>query len=209
MSDVPEQSPDTDGPLNLFDTITATVVDAPAETMPQQPARKTASQKARELISGTKINSEAGEDRGRNRRTAKKTANTTRKTEPASKPGEFVEPMTEMYTWLGMGVSVLDMRTGHIIEDDQGLPHTPCAETILEAAPKIAQAWDELAQRNPAVRKALRGLTTTSVAGQLIMAHAPIALVMIQAHVIGQNNVHDHDVRVDHEAYTDANENRD
>lgn len=96
---------------------------------------------------------------------------------PASKPGEFVEPLTQFYTMAGMGVAMLDARGGH---DD----HT-CGPTIAENAVKIATAWDELAQKNDQVRKTLRTMLQGSAWAGVIGAHLPIAMAIFSQHMPG------------------------
>jgi len=187
-----EEMPDGQG-VNLFEHVTASIVgDAPNPDGPiEEPDDgRSPFEIARERINAArgKVNTEAGEARGKNTR---KRATTARKTVPASKPGEFVEPIRDLYTYMGMGLSVYDMRQGHVITDNDGNMITPCGMSVIENADKIANAWDELAQKNPAVRKALRGLVTTSIAGQLIAAHAPIVFAIVQGHVIGTNE-HNH-----------------
>lgn len=173
---------------NLFDHITATYVgDAPIadESAPEM----VEDSRSPLEIAKERIQQARGINPATGQKERKKRSTTTRaKAVPASKPGEFVEPMTDMYTWLGMGMSMFDFHSGHVETDSNGMPVAPCGVTIVKNAPKIAEAWDTLAQKNPAVRKALRGLTTTSIAGQLIMAHAPIAAAIIQGHVIGTRN---------------------
>lgn len=96
---------------------------------------------------------------------------------PASKPGEFVEPLTQMYTMIGMGTVALDVRAGH--EDHN------CGPTIVENAEKIAQSWDELAQKNDNVRKALRTMLQGSAWAGVIGAHLPIAMAIFSNHAPG------------------------
>jgi len=85
---------------------------------------------------------------------------------PPSKKGEFVDDITMFYTTIGMGVALKDQQ---------------CGTAIVQSAPGIAEAWDKLAESNPAVRKALRTLTKSTAIGAVIAAHAPV-LMAIGAH---------------------------
>lgn len=82
-------------------------------------------------------------------------------------PGAFVEPLTQLYAMLGVGLSPVSPKT---------------AATIVAQAVPCAEAWDKAAQENEAIRKALESLTKTSVYGALIMAHAPIAISALREH---------------------------
>lgn len=79
------------------------------------------------------------------------------------KPGKLVAPLTEMYTFLGMGCMMFD---------------TDISTAILENAEPCAQALDKLAEKNPAVRKLLYALVETSAWGLVISAHLPILLAL-------------------------------
>lgn len=93
--------------------------------------------------------------------------------EPASKPGEFVEPLTEFYVLAGMTVSMLDKK-------DQ-----VCGPAIAESAESCAKAWDELAQKNPAVRHAIRSMLQVSAVGAVVSAHLPIMIAILTQHMPG------------------------
>lgn len=90
--------------------------------------------------------------------------------EPASKPGEFVGPLEELYALAGLGVSMFD---------SDGV----CGPAIANSAHDAAVAWDELAQKNPAVRRSLRKLTQGSAWGTVLAAHLPIAIAIAGAHM--------------------------
>jgi hypothetical protein len=90
--------------------------------------------------------------------------------ERASKPGEFIEPLEEMYALAGFGVSMFD---------HDGV----CGPAIANSAHQAAVAWDELAQKNPAVRRSLRKLTQGSAWAGVFTAHLPIALAIFTAHM--------------------------
>lgn len=94
----------------------------------------------------------------------------SKKRAPAAKHGAFTEPLTEMYAAVGMILFQFD---------------PTCARAILEAGPKAAQSLDDLAYQNPAVRRALTSLTTTSAIGMVIAAHAPILMAIYMHHSPG------------------------
>lgn len=83
---------------------------------------------------------------------------------PSSK--ELQEAITGLYVTLGVAVSMVDPL---------------CGMAIGEHASSIAEAWDSLAQNNPAVAKALKSMTGVSGWGGLLVAHTPF-LMMIAAH---------------------------
>lgn len=97
-----------------------------------------------------------------------------RATEPASKPGEFVEPLEQMYTIAGIGIDMFD-RKDHVADS--------CGQIVASSAHDIAVAWDELAQKNPQVRKTLRKLTQGSAWGGVFAAHLPIAIAIMANHM--------------------------
>ena len=113
--------------------------------------------------------------RKRSSPTAKATKATTarRVAEPPSKPGTFVEPLETIYSMVGVGVSMIDK------------PDHECGPVIAENAHDIAVKWDELAQKNPDVRRALRKLTQGSAWAGVIGAHVPVALAIIAVHAPG------------------------
>lgn len=108
---------------------------------------------------------------------AAKAAPTRKVNEPASKPGEFTQPLSDLYSMIALGVSVMDARSGH---DDHN-----CAQTIAENADTIAAAWDDLAQKNAGVRRALRKMVQGGAWAGVIGAHVPIALAIASNHMPG------------------------
>lgn len=82
--------------------------------------------------------------------------------------GGLKGPLTQLYVGIGMSV----------------MPFDPsCGRTIIENADKCAEALDELAKTNTAVRNFLIGLCTTSAWGAVLMAHAPIVMAIAMHHV--------------------------
>jgi len=91
-----------------------------------------------------------------------------RKPAPSMPRGGLRKPLEDLYTGLGMML----------------MPFDPsCAKVIIEAAPKCAESLDDLAKTNPAVRRILISLVTTSAWGSVIMAHAPIIMAVAMHHV--------------------------
>src|SRR3546814_20698564 len=68
-----------------------------------------------------------------------KKAKVRRPTPPMPRKG-LAGPLTNMYTGLGMTVSMIDKQ---------------CGMAIVESAEDCAQAWEDLAKTNPKVRRAL------------------------------------------------------
>jgi hypothetical protein len=155
-------------PESIFDNLIvsdATIADLDTNTDGNPPKRKTASEKARELLSKP----QAGKGSS-----APPKPSTRPRAEPASKPGEFVEPITDFYVLIGLAVAGYD--------DARGNRDHQCGMIIAETAPKVAEKWDELAQKNPAVRRALRNMLQVSAVGALIGAHVPIVIAISAAH---------------------------
>ena len=57
--------------------------------------------------------------------------------------------------------------------------------SISSSAEKCADAWVELARTNPAVKRFIIGLVTTSATGALIFAHMPIMMICAVTFVPG------------------------
>jgi hypothetical protein len=87
---------------------------------------------------------------------------------PAMPRGGLKPALAQMYTGIGMAV----------------MPFDPaCGRVVIENAESCAAALDELAKTNPAVRRVLLSLVTTSAWGAVIMAHAPILMAVAMHHV--------------------------
>jgi len=91
-----------------------------------------------------------------------------RKPEPPAPRGGLRKPLEDLYAGLGMML----------------IPFDPsCGKVIIEAAPRCAETLDDLAKTNPAVRRILISLVTTSALGAVIMAHAPILMAIAMHHI--------------------------
>ena len=91
-----------------------------------------------------------------------------RKPVPPTPRGGLRQPLEDMYTGLGLMMMPFD-------------PH--CGKIIIEAAPRCAETLDDLAKTNPAVRRILISIVTTSALGAVIMAHAPILMAIAMHHI--------------------------
>lgn len=91
-----------------------------------------------------------------------------RKPTPAMPRSGLKGPLTNMYTGLGLSLSMVDRN---------------CGQAIVESAEDCAEAWEELAKRNPKVRRALLMLLETSDVTKIIIAHAPIMMAVASHHV--------------------------
>lgn len=105
-------------------------------------------------------------------RTAEKRAKTTKSAPPENVPGQFVQPLEDFYNLIAVGVMPFKPAVSMVIMSPVDAEN-PTGKTV---ARNCAEAWDELAQKNESVRRALKTLTTAGVYGAIIMAHAPIAM---------------------------------
>lgn len=157
MSDISEPTPgaipgtpETEQTASLLDELTGNSFgDAPP--IGESPAPRP---ERRPLLGGRG-------DRGRNQPPPR---TKQRETVAAQKKDEFVQPLTELYTLVGTVTFVVDQRV---------------AETVIAQAPACAQSLNDLAAKNPEVRKALRSLTQASAMGAVVVAHAPIAVAVM------------------------------
>lgn len=94
----------------------------------------------------------------------------TKKPLPPIPPKGFAPGIEKAYKSLSLAVSPFDVRLG---------------EALFAAAPECAEAWDTLARQNEAVRRFIVWATTTTAAGAVLQAHAPIIGLMF-ARVMGQ-----------------------
>jgi hypothetical protein len=82
--------------------------------------------------------------------------------------GGLVKPLEQFYVGIGFMLMPVD-------------PH--CARIVIDNATKCAESLDELAKINPAVRRFLLGLVSSSAIGAVIMAHLPIVMAVMMHHV--------------------------
>lgn len=147
-----------DSPVIDFSALTAE--DAPPLTDAIKPDPKA----SKEPASNTWRKRRAGKD------TDRPTRARTVKAKPAipNRKGQFIKPLTEIYTTVGMIVYVRDQ---------------VCGTAFIESAPRCAETLDDLAHRNEVVRRILHNLVTTSEMGAVLMAHLPIILAVGMHHV--------------------------
>lgn len=96
---------------------------------------------------------------------------------PPNKPGQYVKPLEEMYTALGVfampfhpnfGLTML----GPCRPPQEGEPEPDSVAT------NCAKAVDLAAQRSPAVRRMLESFMTASTLGTVVAAHVPLFLAL-------------------------------
>jgi hypothetical protein len=116
-------------------------------------------------------NPKAGRERKRwweSKPRAEKKSRGKNKPMPTMPRGGLKPALTQLYTGFALAV----------------MPFDPsCGKIILENAERCAESLDDLAKTNPAVRRALLSLVTTSAWGAVIMAHAPILMALAMHHV--------------------------
>ena len=105
--------------------------------------------------------------RARGRRRLKSEKAKPEKDVPKVRAGSLVKPLREFYTSVG---TVL-------------VPFDPaCGTALIENAENCAKSLDMLAQQNDAVRRAIVAMTQTSAWGGVMIAHAPILLMILLHH---------------------------
>lgn len=93
-----------------------------------------------------------------------------RKPTVPNRKGQFIEPLTMLYTTAGSLILPFDNMTG---------------TAFIESAESCATTLDDLAYQNESVRRALHSLTQTSLAGAVLAAHAPILIAITVQYVPG------------------------
>ena len=83
-------------------------------------------------------------------------------------PRNLGKSIAELYALVGMGL----------------MPFDPtCATAVMECAESCGEAWESLARNNPAVRRVLLSLVTTSDWSKVILANAPILMCVATHHI--------------------------
>lgn len=98
-----------------------------------------------------------------------------------NKPGQFIEPLTDVYNGLALMVMPFEPELAMTLMS----PHrTPTEEdpNPLTVAENCAKAWDEAAQRSENIRRMLDGFLTVSVFGTLLAAHLPLLMILLKNH---------------------------
>lgn len=87
---------------------------------------------------------------------------------PPMPRGGLKNALENMYTGMGMAMMPFD-------------PH--CGSVIIENAASCAESMDELAKTNPAVRRVLLRMVSTTAIGMVVAAHAPIIMAISMHHI--------------------------
>lgn len=93
---------------------------------------------------------------------------------PPRRRGSLVKPLEEMYVTIGMSVMAFDQ---------------PCGIAITNSATRCAEALDNLAYENDAVRRVILRLIETSAWGGVVMAHSPIIMAIAVHHIPGAKDI--------------------
>ena len=86
----------------------------------------------------------------------------------AGRPSRIKVEVQNLYMAAGLGVYPFDNAIGSLLADN---------------AENCAVAWDELAKKNPSIKRTLEKLLETSAYGTLIAAHMPIAVAVATKYV--------------------------
>lgn len=114
-----------------------------------------------------KIEFESPEVEADKGRRAKTKAPKSPKPIPPKAKGKYVQPLTEIYGFVGMGLILVD---------------PVCGQAVLSSAEACAKSVDELAYKNPAVRRVVESITQGSAVGAVVAAHMPIILAVAGHH---------------------------
>lgn len=114
--------------------------------------------------------------------TAKTRAKAPKGPPPEVTPGEFVQPLTDIYNTVAMVLMPFKPQASLVMisaareatEEETKRGVEP--PTVNE---QCAKAWDDVAQKNESVRRTLKTLTTAGVWGGLFMAHMPIVAAIM------------------------------
>jgi len=87
---------------------------------------------------------------------------------PPRRKGAMVRQLEDLYTTVGLFVMAFDQ---------------PCGTAIVNSAAKCAEALDNLAYENDAVRRILYRILETSAWGTVLAAHSPIIMAIAIHHV--------------------------
>lgn len=93
---------------------------------------------------------------------------------PAMPRGGLAEPMAAIYRKTGEFIMPFDVG---------------CGTVLVKGADDCGKAWEELARRNPAVRRALMSFLSTSAVSEVLIAHAPILAAVAVHHVPAVRNM--------------------
>lgn len=98
-------------------------------------------------------------------------------------PGQFVEPLTDIYNGLALLAMPFDPELAMVMTSPHRAPKEgEEPESVPTVAENCARAMDEAAQRSESLRRVLANITTASVWGAVITAHLPIAMILVKNH---------------------------
>lgn len=103
-----------------------------------------------------------------------------RTVEPASKPGEFTQPIADFYRLAAAVVMPFDPNCAGVVLDVIDDPESK--DNGKDRAQLCAEALDEAAQKSEGLRRTLRAVTVTGVWGKVFAAHAPILVAAMMHH---------------------------
>lgn len=87
---------------------------------------------------------------------------------PPYRKGAIAAGFTKIYGSAGMALFMVDQQ---------------CGKAVIENAETMAQSLETLAKDNPAVRRVLSKMLTTSAWSEVIIAHAPLVIAIASHHV--------------------------
>lgn len=117
--------------------------------------------------------------RGATKQREPKPERAPRKPPPPNVPGQFVEPLTELYGAVAFVCMPFKPRVSMVIMGPCKMP-TEAEPEPLSVAENCALAWDKAAQSNATIRRMLASGLTATVIGTLIAAHVPILAAALE-----------------------------
>lgn len=103
-----------------------------------------------------------------------------RKSVPSATPGQFVEPLADLYRLAGAVLLPIDPRCASVLFEVDENEKSPTYK--LDRAEICARTLDRAAQQNEALRRLLFMVTTGGTWGPVIAAHMPIVLAALSHH---------------------------
>lgn len=98
-------------------------------------------------------------------------------------PGQFIEPLTDFYNFIGLAVMPFDPEiTMTMVQPCRAPKDDEDPSKIPTVAENCARTLDEAAQRSESLRRVLSSFTAASVWGAVIAAHMPLIAVVAKNH---------------------------
>jgi len=107
---------------------------------------------------------------------------TPTKVVPTSMPdAQLLDALSQNLVFLSMGVGLFDKPCAErkLVHPE----HESCSEAIANQAVVVASSLVEASKKNPALRKVLMMIVTTSVFGQVASAMLPVLMTVARNHV--------------------------